>query len=114
MYVWWTTVFSFLVYWLFGLIYVFLDVINRPKFLRKYKVQPATNEPIEKQKLFKVISHVIFNQLFVGIPFAIMGYYAMKMRGIADIRTLPTFHRVLFELAICILVEELGFYYSHR
>lgn len=114
MYVWWTTVFSFLVYWLFGLIYVFLDVINRPKFLRKYKIQPATNEPIEKQKLFKVILHVIFNQLFVGIPFAIMGFYAMKIRGIADIRTLPTFHRVLFELAICILVEELGFYYSHR
>lgn len=74
---------------------------------------------------------VFFNQICVGIPFALFSYYAMKLRGISEIRELPTFHRVLFDLAVCILVEEfgnvsmnymisylmmfvLGFYYSHR
>lgn len=111
---WWTTIITFFVYWIFGLIYVLLDVTNQPKFLRKYKIQPGTNEPIEKQKLIRVILHVIFNQIFVGVPFAIAGFHVSKWRGIRDIKQLPTFHNVLIEIAICILVEEFGFYYSHR
>jgi fatty acid hydroxylase domain-containing protein 2 len=62
----------------------------------------------------KVIGSVIFNQIVVGIPFAIFSYYAMKFRGMPPVRELPTFHWVLFEIGICILVEEFGFYYSHR
>lgn len=53
---------------------------------------------------------VIFNQICVGIPFAIASYYAMRIRGFTDVRELPKFHRVLFDLAICILVEEFGEY----
>lgn len=53
---------------------------------------------------------VIFNQICVGIPFALFSYYAMRLRGIPDVRELPKFHRVLFDLAICILVEEFGKY----
>jgi fatty acid hydroxylase domain-containing protein 2 len=112
--VWWTTIITFLVYWGFGMIYVLLDVTNKPKFLRKYKIQPGTNEPIENQKLIKVILDVIFNQMFVGIPFTIAAYYASTWRGIPDVRKLPNFQTVLIDIAICILVEEFGFYYSHR
>jgi len=114
LFVWWTTIYTFFIYWTFGAIYTLLDLTNKPKLLRKYKVQPNTNEPLDKKKLYKVILQVLFNQIFVGIPFAILSYYAMKLRGFPDIRELPTFHWVLFELGICILVEEFGFYYSHR
>jgi methylsterol monooxygenase len=91
-----------------------MDLTNKPKFIRRYKIQQNTNEPVDKKKLAKVISQVIFNQIFVGVPFAFVSYYAMKFRGFPEIRELPTFHWVLFELGICILVEEFGFYYSHR
>lgn len=114
-----------------------MDLTNRPKFLRnfhtsvwiylssvwllfyrfigRYKIQAGTNEPVDRKKLSRVIAQVIFNQIFVGIPFACLSYYAMKrLRGFPEIRELPTFHWVLFELGICILVEEFGFYYSHR
>lgn len=113
-----------------------MDLTNRPKFLRnfshlylhilntityflililgRYKIQPGTNEPVDGKKLSRVIAQVIFNQIFVGIPFACLSYFAMKFRGFPEIRELPTFHWVLFELGICILVEEFGFYYSHR
>lgn len=112
--VWWTTIYTFLIYWSFGLIYTVMDLTNKPKFLRRYKIQSNTNEPVDTKKLIKVIMSVIFNQVFVGIPFAIFSYYAMKLRGMPNVRELPTFHWVLFEIGICILVEEFGFYYSHR
>ena len=43
--------YSLFLYWTFGMIYVFLDVFNWPKSFRKYKVQPGTNEPVDKRKL---------------------------------------------------------------
>jgi hypothetical protein len=38
----------------------------------------------------------------------------MKWRGSPPLRELPTFHWVLAEMAVHILMEEIGFYYSHR
>jgi fatty acid hydroxylase domain-containing protein 2 len=91
-----------------------IDITNKPSFLRRYKIQPNTNEPVNTKKLTNVVLSVLFNQIFVGIPFAIFSYYLLKFRGIPNVRELPTFHWVLIELGICIIVEEFGFYYSHR
>lgn len=38
----------------------------------------------------------------------------MQWRGSPPLRELPTFHWVLAEMAVHILLEEAGFYYSHR
>ncbi|KAG8231541.1 hypothetical protein J437_LFUL008082 [Ladona fulva] len=91
-----------------------MDVTNKPAALRRYKIQPGTNEPVESKKLMKVILTVLFNQIVVGLPFAYVSLWLMTYRGLQPIRELPTFHWVLFEMAILILVEEIGFYYSHR
>lgn len=61
-----------------------------------------------------MIANVLFNQIIVGLPFAYLSLHLLKWRGLQPIRELPTFHWVLFEMAILILVEEIGFYYSHR
>lgn len=42
------------VYWILGAIYTVLDVINKPAALRRYKIQPGTNEPVETKRLVKV------------------------------------------------------------
>ena len=34
-----------------GSMYIFMDVTNQPKFLRKYKIQPDTNEPVDSGRL---------------------------------------------------------------
>lgn len=49
-----TNIFTMMVYWLVGGIYTFMDLTNRPAFLRKYKIQPGTNEPVERARLLKV------------------------------------------------------------
>lgn len=112
--VYWSSVYTFAVYWGFGAIYTIMDVTKKPSFVRRYKVQPGTNEPVDNKKLVRAVIAVLCNQIFVGFPFAIFAYYSMKWRGMPEIRELPTFHWALFEIAVCILVEEFGFYYSHR
>ncbi|RZC36179.1 fatty acid hydroxylase domain-containing protein 2 [Asbolus verrucosus] len=109
-----TTILSLGVYWLFGGIYTILDITNKPTALRRYKIQPGTNEPVDNKKLLKVIWSVIFNQIVVGLPSTLIMYWAMCWRGFPPLRELPTFHWVLYELAVHILVEEAAFYYSHR
>ncbi|ROT78406.1 fatty acid hydroxylase domain-containing protein 2 isoform X3 [Penaeus vannamei] len=109
-----STIVSYFVYWSIGILYTLMDTTNKPAFLRRYKVQPGTNEPVEPWKLVKCILWVHFNQFFVGIPFSIASYYLLALRGYDQSPQLPTFHWVLFELIICILLEEVGFYYSHR
>lgn len=107
-------VLTFAVYWIVGGIYTILDITNWPTVLRKYKIQPGTNEPVDKRELCKVIAQVLFNQIVVGLPIMYLGYYFMEWRGYPPVRELPTFHWVLAEIAIHILCEEIGFYYSHR
>lgn len=100
------------VYWALGLAFVPLDIFNWPKWTRKYKVQPGTNEPVDTQRLLSVCfvivlvyetnlidrnlylqaaGQVLFNQIVVGLPLSVVGYYLN--RG-SDIATLPTFKRV--------------------
>lgn len=57
--VWGTTIYTILIYWGFSGFYMFFDFTNRPKFLRKFKVQPGTNEPLDKKLFFKVIPKLI-------------------------------------------------------
>ncbi|XP_039280643.1 fatty acid hydroxylase domain-containing protein 2 isoform X2 [Nilaparvata lugens] len=109
-----TVIFTFSVYWILGGIYTVMDIINKPAALRRYKIQPGTNEPVETKRLIKVIGSVVFNQIVVGLPVSYLSYFLMAWRGFPPLRELPTFHWVCAELALHILVEEISFYYSHR
>ncbi|XP_065342982.1 fatty acid hydroxylase domain-containing protein 2-like [Cloeon dipterum] len=113
-YVFGLTLLTMTVFWGIGSIYIFMDLTNWPKFMRKYKIQPGTNEPLDKSKLIQGALQGVFNQIVVGLPVAMLAYKLMQWRGMPPTRELPTFQRVLFELPIFILIEEFGFYYSHR
>ncbi|KAK2715039.1 hypothetical protein QYM36_009885 [Artemia franciscana] len=113
-YVFGTTALTFLVYWTFGCMYILLDTTNVPQFLRRFKTQPGTNEPVDKERLIRVIWQVLINQIAVGIPFTYMGYKSFKYRGTQDLHILPSFHQILLDLVVFLIVEEIAFYYSHR
>ncbi|RWS01406.1 hypothetical protein B4U79_12612 [Dinothrombium tinctorium] len=109
-----SVILTFMVYWLIGLFYTIVDLTGRPKFLLKYKIQDNTVYPIPFERFRRVVKQVFINQFIVGIPFSFVAYKMMKLRGSDWGPQLPTFQRVLFELCVCILVEEVTFYYSHR
>ncbi|KAG7165569.1 Fatty acid hydroxylase domain-containing protein 2-like 2 [Homarus americanus] len=54
-----STIVSYIVYWTVGTIYTLMDVFNQPAFLRRYKIQPGTNEPVEPKKLLKVWAYTL-------------------------------------------------------
>ncbi|XP_045613428.1 fatty acid hydroxylase domain-containing protein 2 [Procambarus clarkii] len=110
-----TTVLGYSVYWLAGSLYTIIDTTGRPACLRRYKVQPNTNQPPPLRLLLKCILLVNVNLVGTTIPFMIVSYHALLLRG-SDLITaqLPDLFCVLRHLAVCILMEEIGFYYSHR
>ncbi|XP_055705673.1 fatty acid hydroxylase domain-containing protein 2-like [Phlebotomus papatasi] len=101
-------------YWTFGGFYLFMDITEKPAFLRKYKVQPGTNEPVEDEKLRKLLITVLFNQFGIGLPMAILNWTVMRERSLGPVELYPTPIRILFDLIVCLLLQEIGFYYSHR
>ena len=110
-----TIIFSVSVYWMFGGIFTFMDLTLSPRLLRKYKVQPHTNEPVDRKVLFDAIKVILFNQFAVGVPMAFLSYFIKKLKGFPEnFREVPSFEKVLLDLFVCILVDEIGFYYSHR
>ena len=40
-----------------GAIYTLMDITNKPQFLRKYKIQPGTNEPVDNLKLKNLVRY---------------------------------------------------------
>jgi hypothetical protein len=49
-----STLLIMITYWTVGGIYIIMDLTLKPNSLRKYKVQPGKNEPVERIKLYKV------------------------------------------------------------
>lgn len=62
----------------------------------------------------RAVKLVLFNQIVVGGAVTLVMHQLYVWRGCSFGPELPTFHWVLFEIAIFTLVEEVGFYYSHR
>nr|GBN77912.1 Fatty acid hydroxylase domain-containing protein 2 [Araneus ventricosus] len=109
--VWGTFLFTSSLYWILGLCYSLIDWTGRPASALKYKIQSNASFQVP---FGKVIQVVLFNQIFVGIPFFILAYYLLNWRGYDSGKDLPPFWRIVLEVAFCVLMAEIGFYYSHR
>jgi len=112
--VWVTSFYTISIYWAVGAIFILMDVTNKPEFFRKYKTQPSEHVPLDKKKFFKASMRVLFNQVFVGIPVTYSLYFLSKAVAMPGIREVPTFKKLMLDLAIMGIVYEIGFYYSHR
>ena len=51
----WMMVLIHVVFYGVGAIYTLMDITNKPQFLRKYKIQPGTNEPVDNLKLKNLV-----------------------------------------------------------
>ncbi|XP_002734028.1 fatty acid hydroxylase domain-containing protein 2-like [Saccoglossus kowalevskii] len=109
-----TVVVTTIPYWLFASMFLFIDYTGKPAFLLKYKTQPEKNAPVDPVRFRNAILTVIFNQTVFSVPFICVMYHIYTWRGVDFGRELPTFQWVIFELVVFNLVEEFGFYYTHR
>eukprot|EP00735_Rhodelphis_limneticus_P003956 TRINITY_DN1549_c0_g1::TRINITY_DN1549_c0_g1_i1::g.28148::m.28148 TRINITY_DN1549_c0_g1::TRINITY_DN1549_c0_g1_i1::g.28148 ORF type:complete len:319 (+),score=38.93,sp/Q9GKT2/FXDC2_MACFA/44.24/1e-83,FA_hydroxylase/PF04116.8/5.1e+02,FA_hydroxylase/PF04116.8/9.7e-17,FA_hydroxylase/PF04116.8/1.5e+04 TRINITY_DN1549_c0_g1_i1:64-957(+) len=114
MYVYGTFLFHIVTYWGFGLLYILIDLYGGPAFLKQYKIQPGQNEPLNRSKFRRAIGLVLLNQVIVNLPLSIFTFPLAQWRGMRFSYPLPSLFEVAYNFAGFLLVEEIGFYYSHR
>ena len=62
----------------------------------------------------KTLRWVLFNALVTSAVFQLSIYPLIVLRGMSCGYELPAFRRVVWDLFICLVAVEIGFYYSHR
>lgn len=100
-----------ILYFGYGGLFVLMDVTNKPRFLRKYKVQPETHEPLDTTKIRQAMKTILFNHVMIGYPVTHALYFLKRDNSL---RQLPALHIIISQLVGCIVIEEILFYYSHR
>ncbi|XP_002737756.1 fatty acid hydroxylase domain-containing protein 2-like [Saccoglossus kowalevskii] len=104
-------------YWTVGLLLLSIDLTRKPAFLWKYKVQPDKNAPLDPSVLPGVFRTTIFNMVVVFYLCSVFFYKAGQWRGYSSscsVEDVPTIPRILFDLIVAVVGEEVVFYYTHR
>lgn len=102
-------------HWILALLFLYVDLTGRPKWILKYKVQDQkASYPVDKQRMKAVIKQVIFNHLFVQIPGVTLHTLLRESRGYDSSRTLPTFNRFVVDFIVFFVCLEIFSYYIHR
>ncbi|KAF4522153.1 hypothetical protein B566_EDAN010413, partial [Ephemera danica] len=100
-------------YWFTALPYLIVDITGRPRFLKKYKTQPGTNDPPGFWKVMVMLKIVIFNHILIGFIYGYFHYALLSLRELPSIYELPTFGRFFSDFLIMVVLYEPGLYYSH-
>lgn len=101
-------------FWSINVVFLIVDVLNKPAFFVRYKVQPDKNAPVSIPALLNCVRVVLWNQTVVGLPFNVVAYFVLRWRGCPGLpEDLPSFNRFVLEILVFTIVEEIGFYYTH-
>ncbi|KAL5021912.1 hypothetical protein ScPMuIL_001067 [Solemya velum] len=103
---------SFGVYWLVGGLFLCVDTTGRPAWFVRYKTQPE--KTLDMASLRRGFSHICLCTAFIAYPFSYFQYFMQKRQGSKMTLELPSLTTVLWQLFVCTIIEEIGFYYSHR
>jgi methylsterol monooxygenase len=98
------------IYWIYSLLLMPLDLYN---LLPQFKIQPTKHVNLSMH--WRCAKQVIFNQIFINVPLSFGLYHFNRWRGSLEIRDLlPSSTEFMSHLIVFIVLEEIGFYYSHR
>lgn len=108
---------AFVYHWILVSLFMFYDLTWWPRRLRKYKIQPTANRPVDHAKLLKTIKVVCFNRLvldtaFTGVICLTFNYF--ELWDHVDVTAVPSFPKFLLDLFGCTMIYEVAFYYTHR
>jgi methylsterol monooxygenase len=110
-----TIIVQILFYWVPCAIYILLPTIA-PAFSERHKIQPAP-----RQSTWAEIRHcalvVLRNQLFsilIALTAALLSQRSGKPSSYVVSASVPSLPRFLADIAGCVLIREVMFYYAHR
>lgn len=106
-------------FWLLGGVTILLDrrldAPDPPAWLQRFRIQErAPGQPRRGPPLGKAVRVVLRNQILGTLPAVVAVYLLLQVRGVDLAAAPPSVTRILLELAVMVLVEELLFYAVHR
>jgi len=110
--VYWSFIVHGIVFWGWNFFLTILDLTHKPEFLYQYKIQK--NVVIGWSGHLECIKWVLFNQFCLMLPTLIISYPLFEYCGVLPRPELPSILETFRKMLTVILVEEFGFYYSHR
>ncbi|CAK9016578.1 Fatty acid hydroxylase domain-containing protein 2 [Durusdinium trenchii] len=113
---WGLFVWQCVVYLGVGGLYLAIDLVQ-PAFLLKYKVQQDKMVPLPKAKLMSAIKRCGFNLLVLNPIFTwVLGAVILPLRGnpVSPSQVDLSPQRLVWDISLILLFEEIGFYYTHR
>ncbi|KAK4026348.1 hypothetical protein OUZ56_015351 [Daphnia magna] len=115
LYVWGCVLSMQIPFWGVGSIFILMDYYGWPKCVSKYKIQPGTNQPVDLSKVIQTAKVVLMNQWLLTFPLLHANYYLKKITNtMPNFLELPTFGRMLIDLVVFLIIDEIGLYYMHR
>ncbi|XP_014493574.1 methylsterol monooxygenase 2-2 [Vigna radiata var. radiata] len=96
------------VFFLSGLPYMMLE---RSRWLSKYKIQEKNNSPAAQKKC---ISGLILYHFGVNLPVMIISYPLLKRMGMQISLPLPSWKIILTQIIFYFILEDFVFYWGHR
>lgn len=90
-----------------------LDLTGWPPSLLKYKIQEEKPVPVNWNTYRKTLKLTCFNGVVTSSLFQ-LAIYPLSALRISCALPLPSFTKVLWDLAVCVVAVEILFYYMHR
>lgn len=105
---------SFLAFWTPSLLFLVLDLSGQPVFLLRYKTQSDVNVPLDWALFVKGFKRVAFNFFILNSAVGYVTFPIFRYTSGSFDRPLPNLAEIICHLICFVLIEEVGFYYSHR
>lgn len=107
----------FIYHWIIVSVFLVLDLTWWPRYFRQFRIQPKSNKPVDRAKLFKAIKMVLFNQIVINTFAVCIGIYIIEKFELwdrIDLNAVPSFPKCMLQLVGCATIYETIFYYNHR
>jgi len=105
---------SSLAFWIPSLLFLIVDLTGKPAFLMRYKIQGPGMVPLSLPVLKKALKRVSVNAFVINPLLGFGLYHLFRWASGPFDRSLPTLIELVSHIALFLLVEEIGFYYTHR
>lgn len=98
-------------FWLYNLFFIIIDVTD-PKWVQPYKIQEEKKPSLSKYlSILKVVGP---NQLIVTPIVTTLWFYVARWWGMDFGPVIPSWYILLRDACLCMAMDEIGFYYTHR
>ncbi|XP_064383183.1 fatty acid hydroxylase domain-containing protein 2-like [Halichondria panicea] len=109
--VWLLGIFTFTIGNIFFLV---LDLTGKPSVFLRYKIQEDKGVPVSWMKYKKALWRCAFNIVVVVLLFQLVMYPLAVLGRMHAGYELPTFATTVLHFTGYMVIEEIGFYYTHR